>query len=94
MLSIYESLIGIYQGVRDGKLGDIYSNTKDTIKTVGRGTFNTAKAIGNGSIAAGQHIARNNKAYMFGGGLAAGIGGLGYFGSKLFNSSENNVSNT
>ena len=66
-----ETLSGMYYGVRDGNLGQIGSNAWDTTKTAGRGIATGAKAVANGAIAAGQHIARNKEAY----GIAAGLAG-------------------
>ena len=74
-----ETLSGMYDGVRDGNLRAIGSNAWDTTKTVGRGIATGAKAIGNGAVAAGQHIARNKDAYGIGTGLALGAGGLAYW---------------
>ena len=73
-----ETLSGMYYGMRDGDFKAIGSNAWDTTKRVGRGIATGVGAVVNGTVAAGQHIARNKEPYGIGAGLGAGLLGGAY----------------
>ena len=78
MISLVESLSGIYQGVKDGNLGQIGTNVVDTTKNVVTGTADTVKAAGNALGDLGNHMMKNKENYLIGAGLGAGVLGSAY----------------
>ncbi len=78
MLSLSESLSGIYQGVKNGNLGQIGTNVVDTTKNVVTGTADTVKAAGNALGDLGNHVMKNKQNYLIGAGLGMGALGSAY----------------
>ena len=78
MLSLVESLSGIYQGVKNGNLGQIGTNIVDTTKNTVVGTVDTVKAAGNAVGDLGNHIMKNKENYAIGAGLGMGALGTAY----------------
>jgi len=78
MISLSEALSGIYQGVRDGNLGQIGTNVVDTTKNIVTGTADTVKAAGNALGDLGNHIVKNKENYLRGAGLGMGLLGTAY----------------